>query len=92
MEIEITKMTSKGQIVIPQDIREEARLQEGEKFFVYELKGDIVLKRIKNMHKIKNLDELEKVFASLWKTARIKGITEKDVVRELAEYRKQKHA
>ena len=49
MEIEITKMTSKGQVVIPQDVREEANIEEGEKFFVYISGDSIILKRTKNL-------------------------------------------
>jgi len=92
MEIEITKMTSKGQVVIPQEIRKEARLKEGEKFLVYDLNGNVVLKRIKNIEKVKNIDEFEKTFISLWKTAKARGITQKDVGKEIELHRKEKHA
>ncbi|MBI1973169.1 AbrB/MazE/SpoVT family DNA-binding domain-containing protein [Candidatus Woesearchaeota archaeon] len=92
MEIEITRVTSKGQVVIPQGIREEAGLREGEKLLVYDLDGTIILKRIKNIDKVKNIDMFEKTFASLWKTAATRGITRKDVAREIEHYRKKKHA
>ena len=91
MNIEITKMTSKGQVVIPQDIRERKELEEGEKFIVYDTDDSIVLKRVKNLEKVKDAKELEKVFGSLWKTAAIKNIGEKDVEREIAFHRKEKH-
>ena len=89
MNIEITKMTSKGQVVIPQDIRENKGLKEGEKFLVYDLEDSIILKRVKYLEKTKNRNEFENVFASMWKTA--KGITRKDVETEITAYRK-KHA
>lgn len=92
MEVEITKMTSRGQVVIPQDIREEAGLEEGEKFLVYDVDGNIILKRIKNIDKVKSTGEFEKVFASLWKTARQKGITKQDVEKEMSAYRAERHA
>ncbi len=92
MEVEITKMTSKGQVVIPQEIREEAKLNEGEKFLVYDLDGSIVLKRIKNIDKVKNIDEFEKTFASLWKTSKTRGVTKEDAEKEIKAYRKEKHA
>ena len=92
MEVEITKMTSRGQVVIPQDIREEACLKEGEKFLVYDVDGNIILKRIKNIGKVKSTGEFENVFASLWKTARQKGIAKQDVEKEIGAYRAEKHA
>ena len=46
MDVEITKMTSKGQVVIPQDIRRDKGLKEGEKFLVYDMGDNIILKKI----------------------------------------------
>jgi len=92
MDIEITKMTSKGQVVIPQDIREEKGLEEGEKFLVYDIDESIILKRVKNLEKAKNQEEFEKVFSSMWKTSKVRDITKKDVEVEINEYRKEKNA
>ena len=89
MDIEITKMTSKGQVVIPQDIRKDKGIKEGEKFLVYDIGNSIILKRIKNLEKAKTEDEFEKVFNSMWKTAKPKGITKKDVAEEIKAYRKE---
>lgn len=88
MDIEVTKMTSRGQVVIPYDIRQNKGLKEGERFLVYDIDDTIVLKRIKNLEKAKNIDEFEKVFSSMWKTAKAKGITKKDVAEEIRSYRK----
>lgn len=46
-EIEFTKMSSRGQIVIPQDIRESMNLKEGTPFAVMKHDDTIVLKKIK---------------------------------------------
>ena len=46
MEIEISKITSKGQVVIPQEIREELSLKEGMPFAVTAQGDSILLKRI----------------------------------------------
>ena len=88
MNVEITKMTSRGQVVIPQDIRQSNGLKEGEKFLVYDTGNSIVLKRIKNLQKIKGIDEFEKAFSSMWKTAKAKGISKKDAAEEIKVYRK----
>ncbi len=84
-------MTSKGQVVIPQDIRERKELEEGEKFIVYDTDDSIVLKRVKNLERVRDAKELEKVFGSLWKTARTKNVGEKDVESEIVFHRKEKH-
>ncbi len=89
MYVEVTKMTSRGQVVIPQDIRENKGIREGERFLVYDIDDNIVLKRVKNLEKAKNLDEFEKVFSSMWKTAKAKGVTQKDVAEEIEAYRKE---
>nr|MBI4156882.1 AbrB/MazE/SpoVT family DNA-binding domain-containing protein [Candidatus Woesearchaeota archaeon] len=89
MDVEITKMTSRGQVVIPQDIRQSRGLKEGEKFLVYDTGDSIVLKRVKNLQKAKDIEEFEKTFSSMWKTAKTKGITKKDVTEEIKAYRKE---
>ena len=89
MDVEITKMTSRGQVVIPQDIRQSKGLKEGEKFLVYDTGDSIVLKRIKNLQKAKDIEEFEKTFSSMWKTAKTKGIAKKDATEEIKAYRKE---
>ena len=89
MNVEITKMTSRGQVVIPQDIRQSNGLKEGEKFLVYDTGNSIVLKRIKNLQKTKDIGEFEKAFSSMWKTAKAKGIAKKDIAEEIKAYRKE---
>ena len=44
--IDITKMSSKGQVVIPQNIRDELGLHEGEAFAVMGKDDTIVLKKV----------------------------------------------
>jgi AbrB family looped-hinge helix DNA binding protein len=46
MEFEVTSLSSRGQVVIPQNIREQLGLKEGEKFMVVGEKNTIILKRI----------------------------------------------
>lgn len=92
MNIEITKMTSKGQVVIPQNIRERKEIEEGEKFIVYDMDDSIVLKRVKNLEHVKDAKHLEKTFGSMWKTAKLRKIKEEDVESEITSHRKEKHA
>jgi len=48
-ELEITTMSSKGQIVIPKEMRED--FEEGEKFVVMKNGDQIILKSVKNFDK-----------------------------------------
>lgn len=47
MEIGITRMSSKGQIVIPREIRN--KIKEGEKLLVFSSDGNIILKKATQM-------------------------------------------
>lgn len=53
--IEIVRMTSKGQLVIPQEIRQELRLQEGDRLMLFKENGTVVLRPVKLMSK--NMDD-----------------------------------
>ena len=90
MDVEITKMTSKGQVVIPRDIRKDKGLKEGEKFLVYDIDDNIILKKIKNLENTKDMEEFDKVFANTWRIAKKRRITREDVRKEIKAYRKEK--
>ena len=47
-KIEIAKVSSKGQLVIPQSIREKLRIREGNIFAVASCDNTLVLKKIDN--------------------------------------------
>mgnify|MGYP001606270189 CR=1 FL=1 len=61
MTEEFTKLSSKGQVVIPQEIREDLHLEEGTPFLVVAQKNSILLKKI-DIPKIKSWDEATKPF------------------------------
>ncbi|MBU2633938.1 MAG: AbrB/MazE/SpoVT family DNA-binding domain-containing protein [Nanoarchaeota archaeon] len=90
--MDITKMTSKGQVVIPQDMRLEKGIKEGERFLVYDTEDSIVLKRIKNLEKAKDMLDFEKTFAKTWRIAKKRRLTRKDVNEEIKSYRIGKDA
>ena len=43
--VEITSLSSRGQVVIPQNIRKRLKLGTGEKFIVVEREDTIILKK-----------------------------------------------
>jgi len=84
METEFTKLSSKGQIVIPQEIREGLHLEEGTPFAVIAQKEGILLKKIELP---KSWDEVTKPFREAAKKA---DFTDEDLERIIKETRKGK--
>lgn len=63
MNIETTKMSSRGQVVIPQEIREDVKADEGTVFIVTSNKDTIILKKMQkpsNEQLIKDLEKMAK--------------------------------
>jgi len=74
-KLEVTSMSSRGQVVIPQDIREHLGLKVGEKFVVVGEDDTVILKKI-TMPSFKNFDKL---MQKTQQFAKDKGITPADV-------------
>ena len=74
-KLEITSMSSRGQVVIPLDIREQLGLKEGEKFLVVGEEDTVILKKI-TMSSFKNFDKLMQKTQQFSKD---KGVTKADV-------------
>lgn len=55
--IEITSVSSRGQVVIPQSLRDKLKIHEGEKFVVIGKDNIIVLKKLE-MPSFKGFDKL----------------------------------
>ncbi|MBS3119403.1 AbrB/MazE/SpoVT family DNA-binding domain-containing protein [Candidatus Woesearchaeota archaeon] len=86
--LDITKITSKGQVVIPAEIREELGLKIGSHMVVNRV-GDLVL--MKKVSVADPIDEFDRLVAKGEQFARKKRIkTEQDVVRIIHEFRKKK--
>ena len=72
--IEVTKISSKGQVVIPKAIRESLKLKEGDKLIAYN-RGDLII--------LRRLEGEESVLSLLSQPVRRKmaelGVTGKEV-------------
>ena len=77
----IIKMSSKGQIVIPQNIRKKMNLEEGNLLLVLEGKDSICLKKIE-LPKIKSWEEATKPFRE---AAKKSGFTKEDLDKVIVE-------
>lgn len=80
-KIEITKLSSKGQIVIPQNIRVNLNLQDGNLFVVSTSNDTICLKKIE-MPKIKTWKDATKPFREASKSS---GFVKEDLDMLIAE-------
>ena len=79
MAVEMVKMSSKGQVVIPQDIRAEICASEGTMFAVVSGRDSIVLKKVATPSKEELICELREIAKEGRKRAEKLGIKEMDV-------------
>ena len=90
MAIEIVKMSSKGQVVIPQRIRDELNARGGSVFAVIGSKDSVVLKRVTTPSKDDLIKDLEKIAKEGKKRADKLGMKERDVPKIVHRIRKEK--
>ncbi len=83
-DVVLTKMSTKGQIVIPKAIRELMDIKEGDVFAMFSIRDTILLKRIE----IPSEESFERMMKAGQEFAKEKGITRDDVDRAIAEVRK----
>ena len=91
MTVATTKMSSKGQIVIPEAIRENLHLQKGASFIVVSSRGRIVLQPIQ----APSLDDLDDILRETQREARKAGLKKSDIdaiIKKARSDRKSKRA
>jgi len=76
MEVEIAKVSEKGQIVIPSLLRKEMGVKRSDQFLVFGEDGTIILKKIEKPSIKKTFDEIA---APIRKAVKEAGITKKDL-------------
>jgi AbrB family looped-hinge helix DNA binding protein len=83
----IVQSDSRGQIVIPKDIRRELGIEEGTGFYMYTITDEgILLKKID----AKDLGENKKIIDELTEKAKSVGIDPKNISKSVKKYRKTK--
>ena len=88
-ESDVIVVSSKGQVVIPQSLREKLRIGPKSKLLVYEYGNSIVLKKLDvddAMRKLKTM--YERIDA---KIARYGALTQDEIQQEIEKYRAEKH-
>ncbi|HLC63017.1 MAG TPA: AbrB/MazE/SpoVT family DNA-binding domain-containing protein [Candidatus Nanoarchaeia archaeon] len=83
--IEVVNLSSKGQLVIPKNMREEMRLNQKDKFVMVNDKDTILLKRLQEEEMKTRMQSLMKEFTAEFKK---KGITTKELAAEIKAARK----
>jgi len=87
-ETEITTMSAKGQVVIPQSVREKLKLKPKTKLIVYGEGDTIIMKKVQ-LPDLK--EEWERIRQIIEERNRKYGpLTEEDVKREVEAYRREK--
>lgn len=79
--VSITKVSSRGQVVIPSEIREKMNLEEGNLLMILDNDGSICLKKVE-LPKIKSWEEVTKPFKE---AAKKSGFTKEDLDRVIEE-------
>ncbi len=73
--VSTTKMSSKGQVVIPENIRKQLNLKEGAQFVVLGERDVVILKNITPP----SIDEFDDLIAKVRKKAKKAGIKNSDI-------------
>jgi len=83
--LSLSKVSSKGQVVIPKAVREKMGIVEGEKILVYATGNIIILRRVRE-----NENVLSTMSASIRKRIIERGVRPEDVEEAITSVRKAK--
>jgi AbrB family looped-hinge helix DNA binding protein len=82
VEASTTKVSSKGQVVIPANVRRAASLKKGEKILAIAIDDTVVLKKIVDK-------SFKETLKPVWERVRQMGLSEEDVNALIEEARSQ---
>ena len=83
--IEITSVSSRGQIVIPQNLRNRLKIKEGQKFVVVGENNTIVLKRLE----ASSFEGFDKLLSKTRDFVKKSGLKEEEVEQSIRNTRKK---
>ena len=86
--LEVTSLSTRGQVVIPNEIRERMKLEPGTKMIIIQEGDNILLKPIKSP----NLNQFDKIIGMGDKIRDELGLKEEDVTKAIFDIRKQRNA
>lgn len=82
MSMEVSRISSKGQVTIPKAIRERLNLEEGDKVAFIEENGKIIITK-------SSVVALKEFLNTMSKEAESKGVTEEDLLKDLENVREE---
>lgn len=85
MEVELTRISEKGQIVIPASMRREMGIEKSDQFLIFGSGDIIILKKIEKQEIKKAFDEIA---APLRKAVKESGFTKEDLKQAIKDVRK----
>lgn len=80
--LEVTKLSSKGQVVIPQKIRDKMQLYEGENFIVFH-EGDTIILKTLEPPSFNNFDRLIAKANKFAKENKLKKRNIKNIIKDV---------
>ena len=86
MTTELVKMSPKGQLVIPQELRQKMRYKPGDRFVAFDLKEGVIFKKVEIPDMQKEFDKLAQEIAAQFKRQKV---VPKDVSEAVAWARKR---
>jgi AbrB family looped-hinge helix DNA binding protein len=88
--METTKMSSRGQVVIPQDVRVLVGASEGTMFSVMGIGDTVILKKVETLSNEELIKHLDEIAAKNQKRLQAMGFTEKDILKAAERERARK--
>lgn len=85
MEVELVRISEKGQIVIPSSLRKDMGIKKSDQFLIFGENGTVILKKIEKPAMQKTFDEIAK---PLQKAAKEAKLTKQDLTKAIKEVRK----
>ena len=85
-ETMVTKISTKGQIVIPKELRQDLKIEESDEFLIYGEKDTIILKKVVRPSLKERFKELSGKLVSEMKE---KGVSKKDVEKAIQTVRRR---
>ncbi len=89
-ESEVIVVSSKGQVVIPQSLREKLRIRPKSKLLVYGYGDALIMKKLEVEDAMRSLEAIYKRVDA--KIAKYGELTEDEIQREIEKYREEKRS
>jgi len=84
VQVELTRISEKGQVVIPSSLRKEMGIKKSDQFIIFGEGGTVILKKIEKPAIKKTFEEMSR---PLQKAAKQAGLTKEDIKKAIKDVR-----